>query len=191
MINRYACLRAIRIDLFYKNGTPGFAQPDHRQLERDIHVLMKNMMSLQAVVGYFWVIEWAEDHRYHAHVAFWLDGNRTQIIYPWAEKAGELWSKITNREGWHHRCEYKEHYRANINIPVRYNDPESIANIRQALAYMTKIQQKERLLLHGCNEVPERPSTNSIQCQLKKHLDNKRLSSDNRMAIRLLASTFL
>lgn len=97
------------------------------------------MMSLRAVVRYFWVIEWTEDHRYHAHAAFWLDGNRTQITYPWAAKAGELWSNITDREGWHHRCEYKEHYRANINIPVRYNDPESIANIRQVLAYMTKI----------------------------------------------------
>lgn len=66
-------------------------------------------MSLRAVVGYFWVIEWTDDHRYHAHAVFWLDGNRTQITYPWAAKAGELWSNITDREGWHHRCEYKEH----------------------------------------------------------------------------------
>jgi hypothetical protein len=49
------------------------------------------------------------------------------------------------------------HTGANINIPVRYDDPESIANIRQVLAYMTKIQQKEGMPLFGCNEVPPRP----------------------------------
>lgn len=58
-----------------------------------------------------------------------------------------------------HRCEFKEHYEANINIPVRYSDPDSITNIRQVLAYMTKIQQKHGLLLYGCNEVPARPLT--------------------------------
>ncbi|MGM7765156.1 hypothetical protein [Yersinia enterocolitica] len=44
-------------------------------------------------------------------------------------------------------------------IPVRYSDPDSICNIRQVLAYMTKVQQKHGLLLFGCNEVPERPAT--------------------------------
>jgi len=83
------------------------------------------------------------------------------------QAAGELWSNITDREGWHHRCEYKEHYRANINIPVHYNDPGSITNIRQVLAYMTKIQQKEGLLLHGCNEVPERPLTGRPRLPLR------------------------
>jgi len=61
--------------------------------------------------------------------------------------------------GWLHRREFKEHYEANINIPVRYSDPDSIDNIRQVLGYMTKIQQKEGLPLFGCNEVPERPAT--------------------------------
>ncbi|UAN51611.1 MULTISPECIES: inovirus-type Gp2 protein [unclassified Serratia (in: enterobacteria)] len=159
MVNRYACLLAIRIDLFYRHHTTQYHQKDHCQLERDIRSLMDKMMNLQAVVGYFWVIEWTEDHHYHGHVVFWLDGNRTQTPYPWAEKAGELWHVITDGDGWHHRCEFKEHYRANINIPVHYNDPDSITNIRLILEYLTKTQQKEGLLLHGCNEVPERPLT--------------------------------
>ncbi|MDM3031572.1 hypothetical protein OGW18_18120 [Citrobacter sp. CK184] len=69
------------------------------------------------------------------------------------------WSDITNQGGWYHRCEFKEHCNANINIPVRYSDSDSITNIRQVLAYMTKIQQKEGMLLFGCNEVPPRPPT--------------------------------
>ncbi|HAV8511579.1 TPA: hypothetical protein JLD16_002190 [Escherichia coli] len=42
---------------------------------------------------------------------------------------------------------------------VRYSDPDSIDNIRQVLAYLTKIQQKNCLPLYGCNEVPPRPLT--------------------------------
>lgn len=81
------------------------------------------------------------------------------LIVPENFDCGLHWSDITEQEGWYHRCEFKEHYRANINIPVRYSDPGSIANIRQVLAYMTKIQQKQGLPLFGCNEVPERPAT--------------------------------
>lgn len=47
-------------------------------MESDVRHLMDEMMSMPVVVGYFWVIEWTEDHLFHAHVAFWLDGNKTQ-----------------------------------------------------------------------------------------------------------------
>ncbi|RIW40438.1 inovirus-type Gp2 protein [Escherichia coli] len=157
MVDRYSCLRAIRVDLFYQHHTTKYHLQNHRQLERDLRVLMAGMMQVEVVVGFFWVIEWTEDHHYHAHVAFWLDGKYTQKPYLWAEKARELWMSITEGDGWFHRCEFKPHYSANINIPVRYDDPDSIANIRQVLVYMTKIEQKQGMPLFGCNEVPERP----------------------------------
>lgn len=159
MVDRYACLRAFRIDLFYQDHTAKFRLQDHHQLEWETRLLMNRMIQLDAVVGFFWVIEWTEDHHYHTHAVFWLNGSKTQITYPWAQQAGLLWSDITASEGWHHRCEFKKHYSTNINIPVRYNDPSSITNIRKVLAYMTKIQQKHGLLLFGCNEVPVRPLT--------------------------------
>ncbi|EHQ4622632.1 hypothetical protein KQ096_005340 [Salmonella enterica] len=159
MVDRYSCLRALRIDLFYQHHTAKYHLQDHRQLEMDIRVLMAGMMQVGVVVGFFWVIEWTEDHHYHAHVVFWLDGKYTQKPYIWAEKARELWALITNGDGWLHRCEFKPHYSASINIPVHYDDPDSITNIRQVLAYMAKTQQKHGLLLFGCNEVPERPVT--------------------------------
>lgn len=52
---------------------------------------MNRMMQLEAVVGFFWVIEWTEDHHYNAHVVFWLDGSKTQNTYPWALQAGLYW----------------------------------------------------------------------------------------------------
>ncbi|HED1791265.1 TPA: hypothetical protein R4X15_002406 [Citrobacter amalonaticus] len=159
MVDRYACLRALRIDLFYQHHTTKYYLQNHNHLEWDLRLLMDYMMQMGAVVGYFWVIEWTEDHHYHAHVVFWVDGNRSRKVYPWAEKAREFWTFITEGDGGFHRSEYKKYYRANINIPVRYSEPDSIDNIRQVLAYMTKIQQKHGLLLFGCNDVPERPAT--------------------------------
>ncbi|ELB3032812.1 hypothetical protein RHH91_004661, partial [Escherichia coli] len=41
---------------------------------------------------------------------------------------------------------------------VRHNDPESIDNIRGALHYLAKEEQKDGLCAYGCNEVPERPA---------------------------------
>ncbi|MFS9668826.1 hypothetical protein Q6291_28880, partial [Klebsiella pneumoniae] len=77
MVERYSCLRALRTDLFYQDHIAKFFLRDHRQLEWDIRKLMNRMMQLEAVVGFFWVIEWTEDHHYHAHVVFWLDGSKT------------------------------------------------------------------------------------------------------------------
>ncbi len=55
-------------------------------------------------------------------------------------------------------CIRYRHYAYNINIPVRHNDPESIDNIRGALHYLAKEEQKDGLCAYGCNEVPERPA---------------------------------
>lgn len=159
MINRYACLRALRIDLFYKLNSFRFRHSDHRQLEHEVRILMQEMMKQKGIVGYFWVIEWTTDHGWHAHVAFWLDDHITQTTWPAAEKASVIWKSITEQEGGFYRCEYKENYQANINIPVCYNDPSSIENIHQVLGYLAKEEQKDGFYLYGCSDVPPRPAS--------------------------------
>jgi hypothetical protein len=64
---------------------------------------------------------------------------------------GELPSYITGADN-------QPHYTYNINIPVRHNEPESIDNIRGALHYLAKEEQKDGLCAYGCSEVPERPA---------------------------------
>ncbi|EKT1612259.1 inovirus-type Gp2 protein [Salmonella enterica] len=154
MVNRYSALLALRTDLYYRKGTSHFLQPDHRQMESDIRTLMEIMSRLRPVVGYFWVIEYAPDRRYHAHVVFWLDRHKTQRPYPFAEKAGKYWRDITYQQGSIYRSVFKEHYKANIHRPVYYNDPASIENIRQTLSYLAKEEQKDGFYLYGCNDVP-------------------------------------
>lgn len=159
MVNRYSCLLALRIDFFYLRDTDSFIHLDHHRLEYDIRSLMNSTGVLKSLVGYFWVIEWTEKHGYHAHVAFWLDRQRTQTTYPGFEWISKRWREITNSNGGVHRCEYQEHYSVDINIPVRYDDPASILNIRRVLGYLAKEEQKEGLCAYGCNEVPPRPAS--------------------------------
>jgi len=156
MINRYSCLLALRMDFFYKKNTARYSQLHHQTLEYDLRVLMEKMTHEKGVVGYFWVIEWTERHGYHAHVVFWLDRQKTQRPYPFAVKAETMWYGITHWEGGSYRCEHQPHYRWNINIPVRYDDPASILNIRHVLSYLAKEEQKDGLCSYGCNEPPTR-----------------------------------
>lgn len=51
MVDRYSCLRAIRVDLFYQHHTTKYHLQNHRQLERDLRVLMAGMMQVEVVVG--------------------------------------------------------------------------------------------------------------------------------------------
>ncbi|MBK1849522.1 inovirus-type Gp2 protein [Escherichia coli] len=158
MMARYSCLRALRMDFFYRKDTPDFLQPDHRWLELQLRMLLEQVEQFENIVGFFWVIEWTADHGFHANVVFWIDRQRVKKIYPFAERIAECWQAITYNCGSAHRCTYQPHYAYNINIPVRHNDPESIDNIRGALHYLAKEEQKDGLCAYGCNEVPERPA---------------------------------
>jgi len=158
MINRYSYLYALRIDLFYRKDTCRYQNNNSRSVEYEVRVLMAEMDQYPAVVGYFCVMEWTEDHGFHVHAVLWLDGHITQKPFVWAEKANAAWAWITQGEGHLYRCEKKEAYAADVSIPVRYNDAASIANIRYILSYLAKAEQKEGLCWHYCNEVPARPS---------------------------------
>lgn len=154
MVQRYARLYALRVDFFYKKGSDRFKNSSPRSMEYELRLLMTEMMAYPAIVGYFWVVEWTPDHGFHAHAVIWLNGHKTQRTYPFAEKAGSFWQELTKQEGFHYRCEYHENYSANINMPINYNDPASIANIRYILSYLAKEEQKEGLCCYASSEVP-------------------------------------
>lgn len=92
MMARYSCLRALRMDFFYRKDTPDFLQPDHRWLELQLRMLLEQVEQFENIVGFFWVIEWTADHGFHAHAVFWIDRQRVKKIYPFAER-------ITNAGG--------------------------------------------------------------------------------------------
>ncbi|EIV6183741.1 hypothetical protein ACM26E_24355 [Kluyvera cryocrescens] len=158
LVNRYSCLYALRFDLNYRRDSYRYKNSTPRTLEYEIRVLMAELEKHPAIVGYYCVMEWTEDHGFHVHAVIWLDGHITQKPFFYAEEASAVWRDITQGEGHLHRCEKKDSYMADISIPVKYNDAKSINNIRYILSYLAKENQKEGLGWHYCNEVPERPS---------------------------------
>lgn len=95
MMARYSCLRALRMDFFYRKDTPDFLQPDHRWLELQLRMLLEQVEQFENIVGFFWVIEWTADHGFHAHVVFWIDRQRVKKIYPFAERIAECWQSTS------------------------------------------------------------------------------------------------
>lgn len=94
MMARYSCLRALRMDFFYRKDTPDFLQPDHRWLELQLRMLLEQVEQFENIVGFFWVIEWTADHGFHAHAVLWIDRQRVKKIYPFAERITECWRSI-------------------------------------------------------------------------------------------------
>lgn len=154
LINCYSRLYAVRVDLFYLKESGRYNNCSLRLMEYELRILMASMMEYPAIVGYFCVLEWTEDHGLHAHVVVWLNGHTSRKPYVYAKKASELWEDITQGEGFLYRCEYKGNYLADIRTPVEYNIPTSIINIRYILSYLAKEAQKEKVYWYLCNEVP-------------------------------------
>ncbi len=82
MMARYSCLRALRMDFFYRKDTPDFLQPDHRWLELQLRMMLEQVEQFENIVGFFWVIEWTADHGFHAHAVFWIDRQRVKKYIP-------------------------------------------------------------------------------------------------------------
>ncbi len=79
--------------------------------------------------------------------------SEVEKIYPFCGADCWCWRSITHNSGSAHRCTYQPHYALRRQHPVRHNDPESIDNIRGALHYLAKEEQKDGLCAYGCNEV--------------------------------------
>ena len=50
MMARYSCLRALRMDFFYRKDTPDFLQPDHRWLELQLRMLLEQVEQFENIV---------------------------------------------------------------------------------------------------------------------------------------------
>ena len=186
MMARYSCLRALRMDFFYRKDTPDFLQPDHRWLELQLRMLLEQVEQFENIVGFFWVIEWTVDHGFHAHAVFWIDRQRVKKYIPLRSGITECWRSITHNSGSAHRCTYQPHYTYNINIPVRHNDPESINNIRGALHYLAKEEQKT-----GCVPTAAMKFLNVLQQGVLVSLTSESLNHEFPARKHLVGKTYL
>lgn len=153
VIDRYSKVIGIRLDFSYNQNSDRYHK-DHHCLQQDLRALFKRVEQEPGVAGFFWVIEYGEDSKFHSHTVVYLDGQKIRKTFPIAERIGALWKEVTQGEGKHYRCEYKESYKANINKVINHRDTDYIHGLRYIISYLAKQEQKHNTQIYGSNEVP-------------------------------------
>lgn len=153
VIDRYSKVIGIRLDFSYNQNSDRYHK-DHHCLQQDLRALFKRVEQEPGIAGFFWVIEYGEDSKFHSHTVVYLDGQKIRKTFPIAERIGALWKEVTQGEGKHYRCEYKESYKADINKVINHRDTDYIHGLRYIISYLAKQEQKHNTQIYGSNEVP-------------------------------------
>ncbi|GAB7271137.1 hypothetical protein DZS_25310 [Dickeya ananatis] len=86
----------LRVDFAYRQNSDSFNAADVNQLVADMTWLTEQSSVLSGLVGYAWVLEYTEDHRYHIHAAFYLNGHTGRSDA--SESPSPLWKGIADGE---------------------------------------------------------------------------------------------
>lgn len=150
----YSKLLMLRVDFAYRQESESFNSADVNQLVADITWLTEQCTTLSGLVGYAWVLEYTEDHRYHIHAAFYLNGQRHRKVWCYWEVIQSLWEDITDGEGYAHRCEPKGHYRVRGERVVSFCDSRGREGMQYILSYLGKQSQRTERRIYRVSAVP-------------------------------------
>ncbi|WP_213734495.1 rolling circle replication-associated protein [Citrobacter freundii] len=147
-------LLMLRVDFAYRKDSESFNHADMNQLVADMVWLTEQRTTISGLVGYAWVLEYGEDHRYHIHAAFYIDGQCHRKVWCFWEAIRELWDEITDGEGYAHRCEPKAHYRVRGERVTSYDDVKGRKGMQYILSYLSKQDQKDEKVTYQLSYVP-------------------------------------
>ncbi|WP_447088787.1 hypothetical protein ACOTR2_02010 [Enterobacter asburiae] len=150
----YSKLLMLRVDFAYRQNSDSFNAADVNQLVADMTWLTEQSSSLSGLVGYAWVLEDGEAHRYHVHAAFYLNGQRHRKVWCFWEAIQSLWEDITDGEGYAHRCEPKGHYRVRGERVVSFSDSRGRHGMTYVLSYLGKQSQRTERRIYRVSVVP-------------------------------------
>ncbi|EPE4065227.1 rolling circle replication-associated protein [Enterobacter hormaechei] len=150
----YSKLLMLRVDFAYRQNSDSFNTADVNQLVADITWLTEQSSALSGLVGYAWVLEYGEEHRYHVHAAFYLNGQRHRKVWCFWETIQSLWEDITDGEGYAHRCEPKGHYRVRGERVVSFSDSRGREGMQYILSYLGKQSQRTARRIYRVSAVP-------------------------------------
>lgn len=150
----YSKLLMLRVDFAYRQESDSFNAADVNQLVADMTWLTEQCTTLSGLVGYAWVLEYTEDHRYHVHAAFYLNGQRHRKVWCFWEAIRDLWEDITDGEGYVHRCEPKAYYRVRGECVVAFSDSRGRQGMTFILSYLGKQSQRTERRIYRVSAVP-------------------------------------
>jgi hypothetical protein len=153
LFEHYSRLVVIRLDL-YEDGpimSLNDIEKKYWQAKYDFKHLLNNakMNSLfDDKVGYIWSLEYGPERGYHYHLVLFFDGSQVRDDVNRAWEIGEYWQwVITNGRGSYWNCNaHKEDYKyCGIGV-IHHSDVEKINNLKQAAAYLIKVDHYVRML---------------------------------------------
>ena len=154
LFERFSKLLMLRIDFAYRKNSESFEYADVNQLVADMIWLTEQCAHIPGLVGYAWVLEYGEDHRYHIHAAFYINGQRHRKVWCFWEAIQSLWEDITDGEGYAHRCEPKGHYRVRGERVVSFSDSKGRQGMAFILSYLGKQSERTKRRIYRVSAVP-------------------------------------
>ncbi|ELB3046559.1 inovirus-type Gp2 protein, partial [Escherichia coli] len=154
LFQRFSKLLPFRIDFAYRKDTPSFGHGCKHSMCMEIYRLLSETQSMLA--GYYWVMEYTQNKGLHIHFIGYLDGQRHKNSYRISRQLGDIWRRITEGEGYFHLCRAKDKYPVRIDHVMHYSDKSAVDNLRYALSYLAKQDQKEHGIILGRSRLPEK-----------------------------------
>ncbi|EPL9180906.1 inovirus-type Gp2 protein [Serratia marcescens] len=154
LFERYSKLLMLRVDFAYRQSSLSFNFADEHQLAAEMTYLMEQCADIPGIVGSAWVMEYTEQHRFHVHAAFYIDGQRHRKVWLFWEQIKDIWESITKHEGYAHRCEPKPFYRVRGERVVAASDVQAREGMQYILSYMGKQEQRTERPIYQVSSVP-------------------------------------
>lgn len=162
LFTHHAKLLPVRIDLGYKSNNSVNQLTTMDNHLPHAYLTQENIMTnwtyllnklrwntrgfLKELVGYMWKIEYGLEKGIHYHIMLFLNGNRVQKDYYYANELGKLWLDITNRQGTYFNCSVDKQTRYGNNNCLRvFHRDEERTNLYCAARYLTKIDDNEEI----------------------------------------------
>lgn len=158
LFERYSKLLMLRVDFSYLQDSDSHGDGDIHSTVADITLMLQRSGDINGLVGYAWVLEQTEQHGYHIHAAFYLNGQKHRQVWTVFEALRDTWKYVTWEEGHTHRCEPKEHYRVRGEWVTAYNDIKGRKNMQYILSYLSKQEQKTQGVICQLSAIPAPPA---------------------------------
>lgn len=154
LFERYSKLLMLRVDFSYLQYSDSHSEGDIHSTVADITLLIQRCGDINGLVGYAWVLEQTEQHGYHIHAAFYLNGQKHRQVWTVFEALRDTWKYVTWGEGHTHRCEPKEHYRVRGEWVTSYDDARGRRGMQYILSYLSKQAQKSLGVICQLSNIP-------------------------------------
>lgn len=163
LFERYARLLVVRVDLYYRSEAQARLRVEH--VVRDIGNLLRARRSNEIFdheIGYICGVEQGHcdgldrdgdrdnprGRGFHAHVAFFFNGDKVRGDIYKAQQVGELWEEVTRGRGSYNNCNRnkEEKYGDRLGIGMIHRDDRVLRdNLYLAMDYLVKDDQHLRL----------------------------------------------